>query len=144
MKDFFVAFFTNFTLMVPIASWFLCQIMKMVINAIVDGKLDVKRLFGDGGMPSGHSATVASLTVMVGWEMGIGSALFAVCAIMAIIVMHDASGVRRETGKQAVSIKQLAEIVNKAFLSKDNEIKTQNLKVLVGHTNLQVFFGALM
>ena len=57
--------------------------------------------------------------------------------------MRDAIGVRRETGKQAASIKQLAESVNKIFRSKDNEIKTENLKVLVGHTPLQVLFGAL-
>ena len=135
--------FTNPMVLVPAASWFICQIIKTVINLIVDRKFAFERLFGDGGMPSGHSATVASLAIIVGWIEGFGSALFAISAVLAMIVMHDAVGVRREAGKQAVSIKELANIINKAFLSKDNEIKTHNLKVLVGHTPLQVFFGVL-
>jgi len=94
-------------------------------------------------MPSAHSATVMCLATMVGWTVGFGSATFALSFIFAVVVMRDAIGVRRETGKQAASIKQLAESVNKIFHTKDNEIKTENLKVLVGHTPLQVLFGAI-
>ena len=58
--------------------------------------------------------------------------------------MHDASGVRRETGKQANTIKQLAELMNGMFLEKDEKIRTEKLKEFVGHTPMQVFFGALL
>ena len=93
-------------------------------------------------MPSGHSATVTSLTIMCGFVEGFNSVAFAVAAILAGVVMNDAVGVRREAGKHAVSIKELADAVNKSFLGKSESIRTENLKVLVGHTPLQVVIGA--
>ena len=95
-------------------------------------------------MPSGHSATVTSLAVMVGIVSGFDSVAFAISAILAIIVMHDATGVRLETGKQVASIISIAEVLNDYFSERDERIKTDKLKVLVGHTPLQVLFGALL
>ena len=93
---------TNRFLITSVSSWFVAQLVKTVIHAIVNRKLDVTRLFGDGGMPSGHSATVTSLATLSALSYGLGSFQFAVTGILAIIVCHDATGVRRETGKQAV------------------------------------------
>lgn len=135
--------FTNHVLFVPLISWITSQIMKAIINLCIYKKFSLERLFGDGGMPSAHSATVMSLCIMVGWVAGFGSPIFALSFIFAVVVMRDALGVRRETGKQAASIKQLAESVNKIFHTKDSEIKTENLKVLVGHTPSQVILGAI-
>lgn len=136
--------FTNPVLMVPVLSWFTAQIIKIIVNLIVNKKLDFSRLFGDGGMPSGHSATVVSLTVLVGWGYGLSSPLFAISGILAIIVMNDAHGVRLEAGKHATSIKQIAEIINGMMSSKDDAIRTEKLKELVGHTPLQVACGAIL
>lgn len=134
---------TNHVLLAPIATWIISQLIKAIINLFIYRKFSLERLFGDGGMPSAHSATVMCLTIMVGWTAGFGTPLFALTFVFAAVVMHDALGVRRETGKQAASIKRLAAAVNKIFHSKDAEIKTENLKVLVGHTPLQVVFGAI-
>ena len=134
---------TNHVLIVPIVSWVISQVLKAIINLIVYRKFSLERLFGDGGMPSAHSAVVTSLMVMVGWTAGFGTPVFALAFIFSVVVMRDALGVRREAGKHAASIKQLAEALNKAVWSKDSEIKTENLKILVGHTPLQVIFGAI-
>ena len=139
-----VDLFTNPVLMIPVCSWLIAQIIKIIINLLVNKKFDPSRLFGDGGMPSGHSATVMALVVLVGWGYGLGSLYFAFAGILAIIVMNDAAGVRFEAGKHAVSIKQIAEIINSMISSKDEEIRTEKLKELVGHTPLQVFCGALL
>lgn len=139
-----VDFFTNPLILVPISAWFIAQVLKVIIKFLVDHEFSLERLFGDGGMPSGHSATVTSLMVMCGWCCGLGSVPFAISAILAVVVMHDATGVRREAGKQATSIKQLAEIINGMFLEKDEAIRTEKLKEFVGHTPLQVFFGAFL
>ena len=136
--------FTNPVLMVPVASWLTAQIIKIIINLIVNKKFDISRLFGDGGMPSGHSATVMSLTSLIGWGYGFNSPIFAIAGILAIIVMNDASGVRFEAGKHATSIKQIAEIMNGMLTGKDQTIRTEKLKELVGHTPLQVLCGALL
>lgn len=139
-----VDFFTNPLIITPVVAWGIAQILKMLIHSLVERKFDINRLFGDGGMPSGHSATVCSLVVMCAWCAGFDSAVFAVSIIVAIIVMHDARGVRRETGKQAQSIKELAGLINGIFLDPDKKVRTERLKEFVGHTPLQVFFGAIL
>ena len=139
-----IDFITNPCLVVPILSWLIAQTLKMIINAIVNKEIKIERLWGDGGMPSGHSATVSSLATMCGLVGGLGSPIFAVSFILAIIVMHDAVGVRREAGKQAVTLKKLANLVNGAISDPDKRIRTEKLKVLVGHTPLQMLVGALI
>lgn len=136
--------FTNELLLAPIAAWLIAQILKMLINLVIERKLSLERLFGDGGMPSGHSATVMALATVCGWTQGFGSAAFAISFILAVVVMHDACGVRRETGKQAATIKELAEALDSLVRERDYAVKTEKLKVLVGHTPLQVFFGAML
>lgn len=140
----FLKILTNSILLVPTCSWLIAQILKTIINAIMNRKIQWSRLFGDGGMPSGHSATVMALAMMCGFESGFDSVAFAIAAILAVVVMHDASGVRRETGKQAASIISMAEVINDYLSESDANIKTDKLKVLVGHTPLQVLFGALL
>ena len=100
---------TNPFLITSVSSWFVAQLIKVIINAIITKQLIWERLIGDGGMPSGHSATVSSLAMFSALRCGCGSFEFAVCAILAIIVCHDATGVRQETGKQSVVLNELVQ-----------------------------------
>ena len=140
----FLQIITNPVLFIPAISWIIAQVLKTIINAIVNKKFSIDRLVGDGGMPSGHSATVTSLAVMCGLTSGFDSTTFGLATIFAIVVMHDALGVRRETGKQAVSIIEMAEILNDFVTEKNERIKTDKLKVLVGHTPWQVVCGSAL
>lgn len=142
--EIFSEIFTNHVLLAPVSAWIISQIIKALINLLVYKKFSLERLFGDGGMPSAHSATVMCLMILVGYTEGFDTPIFALAFVFAVVVMRDAMGVRRETGKQAASIKELAEAVNNVFRAKDREIKTENLKLLVGHTPSQVFFGVLV
>ena len=99
--------FSNPFLLTGVGSWFVAQVIKTIIHFIIYKKLDFERLVGDGGMPSGHSATVASLATICGLSYGLDSVEFAIAAILAIIVCHDATGVRRETGKHAEILNEL-------------------------------------
>ena len=135
---------TNVAFIFPACTWLLAQIIKFFITALMTKKFVLSRLWGDGGMPSAHSATVTSVAGMCGLSYGFDSAIFALAAIFAIVVMHDATGVRRESGKHAVVIKNVVEVINDYFIERDVEIKTEKLKMLVGHTHLQVLFGALL
>ena len=136
--------FTNPAILVPIFAWMSAQILKTLINFCVTHEFKFERLIGDGGMPSGHSATVMSLAVFCGLAYGFQSIYFGITAILAIIVMHDAMGVRREAGKHAVQIKHIAEIINGMFTGETEHIRTEKLKEFIGHTPLQVIFGALL
>lgn len=137
----FYNIFTNPFLMTGVCSWFVAQVLKTIIHFIINKKFDIHRLFGDGGMPSGHSATVTSLATVSALAYGTASFEFAVTAILAIIVCHDAMGVRLETSKQAVVLNDLMEIIDMLTTEKLPEVK---LKEFVGHTPIQVLAGILV
>lgn len=137
--EWFFQLISNRILIGSLSAWAVAQVLKTILYAAINKELDIKRLFGDGGMPSGHSATVTSMAVSCGLVYGFDSGVFAVAAIVAIVVMHDASGVRLETGKQAKIINDLLEHL------KDSDIPDEEkLKEFVGHTPLQVLCGAIL
>ena len=76
-------------------------VLKTVIDMVINKSFNPERIFGSGGMPSSHSATVCALTTASGMKYGVGSFEFAISFVLSMIVMYDAMGVRRETGKQA-------------------------------------------
>ena len=129
---------TNPFFIAGVSSWFVAQVVKTIIHLIINRRLVWERMVGDGGMPSGHSATVTALAMMSALQCGTGSFEFAVTAILAIIVCHDAMGVRLETGKQAMMINEIIEVLSSEDLP---EVK---LKELVGHTPVQVIMGVLI
>ena len=132
---------TNPFLLVGLSSWFYAQLLKTILFWIINKKLDWGRMFGDGGMPSGHSATVTSVAVLTGLACGAGSVEFALSFILAIIVCHDATGVRRETEKQAFIITELVKAFEELAEDKLPEVK---LKKFVGHTPVQVTAGIIL
>ena len=132
---------TNRFLLVSLGSWFIAQLLKTIIYAIINKTFEWHRLFGDGGMPSGHSATVASLATICALVYGPGSVVFAMAAILATIVCKDAMGVRMETGKQTYIINEII----KAFEDLSQETLPEvKLKEFVGHTPIQVVAGILI
>ena len=133
-------FFGNYLLMSAISGWLVAQILKMFTGLLSRDNFNIiKLLFSNGGMPSSHSATVMALTTASAVQYGLGSAYFAITAVLAFIVMNDAAGVRYQTGKQAKILNRILE----DFFSDDPKIADAGLKELVGHTPLQVFMGAL-
>ena len=134
--------FSNPFLTTPLFAWLCAQVLKTFTHLWIYRTFDIRRLFGDGGMPSGHSATVTSLAALAGLVYGLASFEFAVSAILAIIVCHDAMGVRLETGKQAAVINDLVEIID--MLTADDSVPEVKLKEFVGHTPIQVFAGILV
>lgn len=129
---------SNHLLMNALLAWATAQLLKFFIYLAVNRTIDWKRLTGDGGMPSGHSATVTALAVTSGLEYGYDSSAFAVCVVLAIIVMHDAMGVRREAGRHAKAINELLETLSS---QQEPDVK---LKEFLGHTPMQVCCGAVL
>lgn len=127
----------NRPLLCALSAWLAAQICKVFITLILTHKLEIRWLFSSGGMPSAHTACVVALAVMTGFTEGMNSTVFAVSVMFAVVVMYDATGVRRETGRQGKVINQIL----KHMLETGQPISDENLKELVGHTPLQVFFG---
>ncbi|MBQ5328584.1 MAG: divergent PAP2 family protein [Oscillospiraceae bacterium] len=139
--DWFFDFISNKFFITAVVSWTVAQVLKVFIYAIINKTWDFSRLFGDGGMPSGHSATVSSLAAISALTYGFGSFEFAISGILAIIVCHDAMGVRLEAGKHAKLLNILVDSFEK--FSK-NELPEVVLKEFVGHTPLQVISGIIL
>ena len=131
----------NTILTVALLAWFVAQVLKTLINFILLGKFQLERMWGDGGMPSAHSATVCAMVIATARSEGFGSAIFAVAAVVAIITMHDAMGVRRETGEQAKVLNKMIEQWIDVTEKNAPFLQNMHLKEMVGHTPLQVLAG---
>lgn len=131
----------NKILISSILGWLVAQILKTLIHLYFSKSFDPERLVGSGGMPSSHSSTVCALATSSGLIYGLESFEFAVTTMLAIIVMYDAMGVRRETGIQAKILNEMIEIFNNM---NQKVSATDKLKELVGHTPLQVLAGAIL
>lgn len=152
--EFWNGLLSNRVLIAGISGWATAQVIKAILYTILNREFSLERLFGDGGMPSGHSATVSAMAMMSLLHYGVGSFEFAVTAMLAIIVMHDAMGVRLETGKQAEVINELRalleEIVDDFSTEETLDKKFQKvfseekLKEYVGHTPIQVAAGCIL
>lgn len=139
--DFIMDLIQNTVFMAAVSGWLVAQVLKTIIDTCINKSFNAERLTGSGGMPSSHSATVCALATASGIQYGVGSFEFAVSAILAIIVMYDARGVRRETGIQAQVINEMIDFFQKMGQPLSYEEK---LKEFVGHTPLQVIVGAVL
>ena len=144
-----MAIFQNIPLLAALFGIVFAQFVKVPIYFLVTRKLDWKLMTSTGGMPSSHSAAVTALTTAIAYESGLGSPLFAVSAIFAVIVMFDATGIRYQAGQQALMINQMRLDFQtfvqeaKGWQQKDGQQKIQELKTLLGHKPNEVFAGAV-
>lgn len=133
--------YSNEVLISAVAGWIVAQALKTMIDWALNKNFTAERLVGSGGMPSSHAATVCALVTSSAIRYGVESFEFAICFVLAAVVMYDAIGVRQETGKQA---KLLNMIMDQDIFHLDNEQFQKRLKEFVGHTPLQVFAGAIL
>lgn len=141
--------FTNFPLWAALFSIFFAQFIKVPITYLTTKKIDWSLLTSTGGMPSSHSGAVTALATGIALKEGLGSSVFAIAAIFAIIVMFDARGVRRHAGEQATVLNRLVADFHKLveemknWPKKEEYEKRIELKELLGHQPIEVFFGGL-
>lgn len=161
MKEFY-----NAPLFGAVVSWVLAQLIKTVFYIIKHRTFNPERIMGAGGMPSSHSATVCSLAIIISRIDGIKSVEFALAMVLALVVMYDATGVRRAAGLHAKEINRLRRIVNEYENSEDldsaenfdfnllsnkkieeiteREEELKELKEFLGHTPIEVLCGAVL
>lgn len=149
--------YINVAVLVSMVSWAVAQLIKAVLYAAKYKTFKLERLFGSGGMPSSHSSTVCALVITIYRMEGITSATFGLAMMLAIITMYDATGVRRAAGIHAKQINRLRHIVDELDedvldkieekMDEDEDYDpedTKELKEFLGHTPLEVIFGALL
>lgn len=135
-------FFTNYWIISAIGAWFTAQIIKIFTGVFRQRKFSIRAmLFGTGGMPSSHTASVCALCTAFAVKDGFASPCFAISALLCIVVITDAVGVRRETGKQSQALNTL---LGRVFTEKDKTQLPDHFRELIGHTPLQVACGAIL
>jgi len=138
-SDIVTQFSQNQILLVTLSSWIIAQTIKVIIGVIRQRRFDFRWFIGTGGMPSSHTAGASCLATAIGLDQGFHSVYFALAASFALVVMFDAQGVRRSTGKQA-------QILNKIMddIYFQGKIQEGRLRELVGHTPIEVVAGFLL
>ncbi len=131
----------NLILVLAVCAWAAAQVAKVVMTLVVERRWDWRHILSSGGMPSSHSATVCAMATAVARLYGLGSPLFAIAAVLAVVVMYDAFNVRRETGEQA---KVLNYMMDHWDQRKPEDLFGKDLKELIGHTPFQVLMGAAL
>lgn len=120
-------------------AWFIAQALKMILSFIENKKIDWKLVTASGGMPSSHTSFVVSATTMIGRMEGVESSIFAVSAVLAIVVMYDAMHVRRAVGNIGQTLNQMIDSFNKT-----GKLDIENVKEILGHSPLQVAAGFVL
>jgi len=129
----------NHVLLTGLAGWFLAQMLKIPIGFLRTHRWNWALFFGAGGMPSSHSALVTSTAAAVGLYFGFDNPVFGVATAIAMIVVYDATGIRRQAGMQAQKINILVE-----ELLKGHPISDKHLREVLGHTPLEAMGGVLL
>jgi hypothetical protein len=139
MEQIFAQLTSNKIFMTTLAAWVIAQAIKVSIGVIRQRKFDFRWLIGTGGMPSSHAAGASCLATAIGLEYGFNSVYFAIACSFAIVVMFDAQGVRRATGRQARILNKITEDIYW-----QGRIDEGRLRELVGHTPIEVIAGFLL
>ena len=139
MREIFAQIVKNKILMTTLSAWLIAQTIKVTIGVIRQKRFDFRWFIGTGGMPSSHATGASCLATAIGLEYGFNSVYFALAAAFAIVVMFDAQGVRRATGKQARILNKITEDIYW-----QGRIDEGRLRELIGHTPVEVIGGFLL
>jgi hypothetical protein len=139
MQEIITQIIKNKIFMTTLSAWIIAQIIKVTIGVVKEKKFDFRWLVGTGGMPSSHAAGASCLSAAIGLEYGFNSVYFALAASFAIVVMFDAQGVRRASGRQARILNKIMEDIYWQKRIHDNQ-----LRELIGHTPIEVIAGFLL
>jgi len=139
IKEVFIQIAQNKIFITTISAWLFAQALKVVIGVIYYKKFDFRWFIGTGGMPSSHAAGASCLATAMGFAYGFDSPYFALAAAFAIVVMFDAQGVRRATGKQARILNKITEDIYWK-----GKVPEGRLRELIGHTPVEVITGLII
>ena len=128
-------------LIAAIASMMAAQLLKPFWVLATEGRLDWRRAFDTGGMPSSHTSLVTTLTVVIGAEEGLSSSMFAVALVFSGYFVFEATGLRQEVGQQA---RVLNEMIEEFVHEHDVTVDERRLRELVGHTWSEVIGGIVV
>jgi hypothetical protein len=132
---------TNKVLVISVSAWAAAQLLKVLFSLVREKRLDLRYFVVSGGMPSAHSAMVCALATTVAMIQGLSSVAFAITAIVAMLIMYDAAGVRQAVSRQSIILNR---IVKEFRVRRPRGEVERDLREFIGHTPFQVIAGATL
>ena len=134
-----MALFSNHYIWVPVLAWGIAQVLKVLTDSWKRHRFSLRSIGLSGGMPSSHTAMTVCLTTLLGRQLGTGSPLFAAAGILTVVVVYDATGVRRAAGQQGFILNQMIE-----DLRSNLGLRYERVREFFGHTPYEVLAGILL
>jgi len=131
----------NKILLISVSAWAVAQLLKVCFGLAREKRFDLRYFISSGGMPSSHTTLVCALATGVAITQGLDSVAFAISAIVAVVVMYDAAGVRRSVSRQSVILNR---VVKELFEKRPRDEVERDLREFIGHTPFQVIAGAAL
>lgn len=134
-----LAVLRNHVLIAALVAWSIAQVVKLPVEFASTRVWNWSLLFRAGGMPSSHAALVTAVAHGIGLTLGFDSSLYALAIVLAMIVIYDATGIRRQAGRHA-------EIINTMIqgLVEGHPLHQEQLLEVLGHSPLQALVGMLL
>ena len=132
-------FLTNYVLIAGLVAWAIAQMIKVPVDYLQHRRWNWAILLSPGGMPSSHAALVTATAPAIGQFGGFNTPLFALAVVVAIVVVYDATGIRRQAGLQAALINAIVR-----DLASGHPLKSEKLREVLGHTPLEALGGVLL
>jgi uncharacterized protein len=130
---------SNYVLIAAVVAWAIAQMIKVPVDYLQHRRWNWAILLSPGGMPSSHAALVTAAAHAIGLFNGFNTPLFALAVVVAIVVVYDATGIRRQAGLQAALINAMIR-----DLASGNPLKSEKLREVLGHTPLEALGGVLL
>jgi hypothetical protein len=134
-----LAIFENIVLIEALVAWGIASIVKIPLEYLQTRRWNWSLLFQTGGMPSSHSALVAAVAHGIGLHVGFNTPLFALAFALAMVVIYDATGIRRQAGRHAAIINAMIQ-----DLVEGHPLREEQLREVLGHTPLEALAGTLL
>jgi len=123
----------------PLLAWAIAQLLKVVTESLRLRQLSLRPLGSSGGLPSSHTAMTVCLTTRLARLLGPGSPVFATAAVLTIVVVYDATGVRRAAGQQALVLNRVLDDLRQHL-----GLRHERVLELLGHTPVEVLVGVAL
>ena len=134
--------FNNPTFIACLVASILAQVLKLPLEYLRTKEWNWSLIFSTGGMPSSHSAVVTAAAACIGHYAGFDTPLFGLAFAVAMVVIYDATNIRRQAGFHA---QQINRIIKEVFEGKAKQVKEyKELREVLGHSPVEALGGIIL
>lgn len=131
----------RYPFIIPIFVWLIIQVFKVIVDIVIEKRINLSNPFRSGWFPSVHSWVSSSICTMTGLYAWYDSLIFAIVLWFSILWWYDAMTVRYEAGQHAKQLNDLTIELRDILKIRQNAML---LKERLGHTLFEVIWWVLI